>query len=91
MMEKIGDITKRVISNWVIEDEERNFDIEVVWNRIIDENLKGHTYVNGLKNNVLYIKVDSSCYLSILNMKRKEIIKKLENKGFKIKKMILKL
>ncbi len=85
-MEKIGDITKRVISNWIFEDEERNFDIEVVWNRIIDENLKGHTYVNGLKN-----KVDSSCYLSILNMKRKEIIKKLENKGFKIKKMILKL
>lgn len=91
MMEKIGDITKRVISNWVIKDEGRNLDIEVVWNRIIDENLKAHTYVNYLKNNILYIKVDSSCYLSILNMKKEEIIKKLENKGFKIKKIILKL
>jgi len=90
-MEKIGDITKRVISNWVIEDEGRNLDIEVVWNRIIDENLRGHTYVNGLINNILYVKVDSSCYLSILNMKKEEIIKKLKNKGFRIKKMVLKL
>ena len=90
-MEKIGDITKRVISNWVIEDERRNLDIEVVWNRIIDENLRGHTYVNGLRNNILYIKVDSSCYLSILNMRKEEIIKKLKNKGFRIKKMVLKL
>lgn len=90
-MEKIGDITKRVISNWVIEDERRNIDIEVVWNRIIDEDLRGHTYVNGLRNNILYIKVDSSCYLSILNMKKEEIIKKLKNKGFRIKKMVLKL
>ncbi len=90
-MEKIGDITKRVISNWVIEDERRNIDIEVVWNRIIDEDLRGHTYVNGLKNNILYVKVDSSCYLSILNMKKEEIIKKLKNKGFRIKKMVLKL
>ena len=90
-MEKIGDITKRVISNWVIEDEGRDIDIEVVWNRIIDENLRGHTYVNGVRNNILYVKVDSSCYLSILNMKKEEIIKKLKNKGFKIKKMVLKL
>mgnify|MGYP000026362341 CR=1 FL=1 len=90
-MEKIGDITKRVISNWVIEDEGRDIDIEVVWNRIIDENLRGHTYVNGLINNILYVKVDSSCYLSILNMKKEEIIKKLKNKGFRIKKMVLKL
>jgi len=91
MMEKIGDITKRVISNWVIEDEGRDIDIEVVWNRIIDENLKGHTYVNCLRNNILYVKVDSSCYLSILNIKKGEIIKKLKSKGFRIKKMVLKL
>jgi len=91
MIEKIGDITKRVISNWSVEEDCRDIDIEVIWNKIIDENLKGHTYVNGIKKDVLYIKVDSSCYLSILNMKKNEIIKKLKNKGFKIKRMVLKL
>ncbi len=92
MIEKIGDITKRVLESLnIVEKNERDFDIEVVWNKIIDEKLIGHSYVNGIKDNILYIKVDSSCYLSLLNMKKKEILKCLNNKGFNIKKIIIKL
>lgn len=91
MIEKIGDITKRVIHNQGIKEEERNTDIEVVWHKVVDENLKGHTYVNRLKGNKLYVKVDSSCYLSILNMKKQEIIKKLREKGFLVKELVVKM
>ncbi len=91
MIEKIGDITKRIVDIWKTEDKNREIDIDVLWNRIIDDNLQGHTYVKGMKNNILYIKVDSSCYLSLLNMKKKEILKKIKDNGFSIKKIVVKL
>ena len=90
-MERIGDIAKKIISNCIVEEDIRNDDIEVVWSRIVDENLRGHTYVNNFKKDILYIKVDSSCYLSILNMKKEQIIKKLKSKGFRIKKIVFRL
>lgn len=91
MIEKIGDIAKRILENWNVCDKERVDDIESVWCRIIDDDLKGHTYVNAFKNGILYIKVDSSCYRTVLNMRKQEIIKRLKRKNFNVKKIVIKL
>lgn len=82
-MEKIGEIVNRVIKNLELNlYENRNFDISVVWTRILEDQLKGQCYVLFEKDKNLYIKVNGSCYLSILKMRKKKFLMKLKEMGF---------
>ncbi len=90
-MEKIGDIIGKVVPALqqgrpqpVCPDspnERITGDVESVWCRIVDENLRAHSYVECVKKDTLFVKVDSSCYLSALKMKTGEILKKLRDSG----------
>ncbi|MCS7180120.1 MAG: DUF721 domain-containing protein [bacterium] len=82
-IEKIDKIIKKVLNNIEkLPDKNRNVEIGVLWPRIIDDNLKGKSYVLYEKEQKLYIKVEKSCYLSILRMNKKRIMEKLKENGF---------
>ncbi|HOK55812.1 MAG TPA: DciA family protein [bacterium] len=81
--EKIDSIVKRVLNKIEIPDEKnRNIDITVLWPRIIDEKMRGKSYVLYEKEKKLYIKVENSCFLSLCRMNKKKIIEKLKEFGF---------
>lgn len=82
-MEKIDKIVKEVIKG--IKDKyekNRNIDISVLWTKLINEKLKGKCYVLYEKEKNLYVKVESSCCLSLLRIQKKQIMNKLKEYGF---------
>jgi hypothetical protein len=81
--EKIEKIVGRVLHHLTYEeDSTRNLDIESTWCRIIDSSLKAHSYVVNMKDNALWVRVDSSCYLAECNIRKKQLIQKLNRNGF---------
>ena len=60
----------------------RNLDIESAWMRIIDDGFKAHSYVERIYNDKLFIKIDSSCYLSAFNLQKRDLLKKIHEAGF---------
>lgn len=81
--QKIGEIARKIVKEIKkgVKEDIRVFDIESLWYKIIDENLKGHCYVIGEKKGDLIVKVDGSCYLSELKRKKEKILKKLKEAG----------
>lgn len=63
-------------------DNLRALDIESAWMKIIDDRFKAHSYVETIHNGRLLIKIDSSCYLSAFNIKKQELLKKIQKAGF---------
>jgi len=87
-MERIGDVVKRVISKKGQIDGIRKIDdIDAVWYRVVDEDLGSHSYVVKVKGGILTIRVDSRCYLTELKRKEKEILSRLQEYGWKTKRI----
>lgn len=95
-MERIGDIISKIIPSLnqgkPLVPNGQDFyknrvvgDIEGLWCRVVDEDLRAHSYVEFVRNNTLFVKVDSSCYLSILKMKSRDILTRLQDAGTNIK------
>lgn len=94
-VEKIGDIIGRVVpsmknrpsratSGKAVKPRDNTRiggDIESLWCRVVDENMRAHSYVEFLRNGTLFVKVDSSCFLSALAMQRSAILARLREAG----------
>jgi len=85
-IERIDKILKNIKEGIEVKlEKSRNIDISVLWPRLIEENLRGKSYVLFEKEGDLYIKVESGCFLSLLRMKKNQIIRKLKESGFNYK------
>lgn len=97
-MEKIDSIVGRVVdalkhspdgggkipATGILLQQDRSVDdIDSLWCKIVDDNMKAHSYVEGVKQNTLFVRVDSSCCLSALKMKSREILAQLKASGCK--------
>ncbi len=89
MEEKIGEVIKKIINKIDVVEERKIKDIEVLWNRVVDEKIRGYSYTVGIKKNVLIVKVDGSCILNEFRIRKEEIKKKLKNFGIKDIKFII--
>lgn len=63
------------------QDNRISDDIESLWCKLVDEDLRAHSYVEFLRQGTLFVKVDSSCYLSALKMKSSDILVRLKKSG----------
>jgi hypothetical protein len=82
-IERIDSVLKRVLNKIETENEKnRNIDITVLWPRIIDEKIRGKSYVLYEKEKRLYVKVENGCFLSVLKMNKKKILTRLKEFGF---------
>ncbi len=93
-MEKIGNIIGRVLNEAekkgtgkkeVFNDIRDNRDIDSLWFKIVDEKLKAHSYVEKVRHNVLFVRVDGSCYLAEGQMKKREILSRLRTAGYYVR------
>jgi predicted nucleic acid-binding Zn ribbon protein len=67
-------------------------DIESTWCKMVDDDIRAHSYVEFLRHDELFVKVDSSCYLTVLKMRSKDILAKLNAAGWgNIKKITFRM
>jgi predicted nucleic acid-binding Zn ribbon protein len=91
-MEKIGSIVSRVVDSLGkdagssakdrSQSERITGDIESAWCKVVNDDIRAHSYVESCRQDELIVKVDSSCYLTLLKMKSKEILEKLKAAGW---------
>lgn len=81
--QKIGEIAKKVIEEVKrgVLEENRILDIDTLWYKIIEEDLRGHCYVLGKRKGNLLVKVDGSCYLIEFKRRKNHILEKLKKAG----------
>ena len=81
--QRVGEIARKVIEEIKkgIVEENRILDIDTVWCKIIDEDLKGHCYVLEKRKGILFVKVDSSCYLMEFKRRKSQILERLKKAG----------
>ncbi len=67
--------------------------ISEAWNKTIDENIKKHTKIENVKDDILYIKAESPAWIYEIKSKKKEIIEKINQSYAKevLKDMKIKL
>ena len=69
-----------VLTDLRIERRQAETEILKVWNHLIDPNITAHAQPTGLHNGTLFVKVDSSVWLSeIVRYRRREILERLQH------------
>ena len=93
-MEKIGSIVSRVMDSLSKDaglsakdrrhgqEERTTGDIESAWCKVVDDESRAHSYVEFLRQDELFVKVDSSCYLTVLKMRSRDILARLKAAGW---------
>ncbi len=83
--DRIKDIIDRMFVDKTEEDLciARGGDIDVVWSRVVPENIRAHSYIVKDMKKRLVVRVDSSCYLAEMKFREKDILKRLRDAGIK--------
>jgi len=75
----VGEVLPRVAKGLYLERRRTEVEIVKVWNSLIDPNIVAHAQPAGIRNGTLFVKVDSSVWLSeIVRYRRKEILNQLQ-------------
>ncbi len=78
-VKKLGDLVQKV-ARVVKAKSKANRSISAKWTEIADQDILEHTDVKGLKNGVLYVRVDSATWLHYITaFKKEELLKSVQN------------
>jgi hypothetical protein len=73
-------IVSKVMADLKMDSRQAEIEILKVWNSLIDPNIVAHAQPANLRNGTLFVRVDSSAWLSeIVRYRRKEILDRLQN------------
>lgn len=73
-------VVSRVLGDLKIDSRRAEIEIVKVWNSLIDPNIAAHAQPANLRNGTLFVRVDSSVWLSeIVRYRRKEILDRLQH------------
>lgn len=85
--EILGDIFKKLSSERVY----LSIRIQKVWETIVDRSEALHTRIEEFRNGMLMVNVDSSARLFQINLKKKEILGKLQKEIPEVKTILFKM
>ena len=77
-MEQIKDIISGVIGKLSVQNSGHSQQIQQAWQKTVGEKVAKHTFVEGLKDGKLFVKVDSPVAAFQLNLKRNQILRELQ-------------
>lgn len=78
-MVSAGVVLKRLAKELAIESAIKLSELEAKWEKIFDESLTKHIYPSDIKDDILYINVDSPIWIQELTYMKKELEEKLKN------------
>jgi predicted nucleic acid-binding Zn ribbon protein len=90
-MDNIKDVIGKVIGNLSSRDFSGQDKLAIFWNKVIDPKDLNHTKIIGLKNNKLYIAVDSSAWMFHLRSKKESILSRLSEDMHDVKDIIFRI
>jgi predicted nucleic acid-binding Zn ribbon protein len=91
VMENIKDIVKTVIGNIAQRNPDAEYRAERIWEKIIAENERKHTKVAGIKEEVLFVHVDSPAWLHHMRTRQNSIFQRLSEEIPGIKQIRFKM
>jgi predicted nucleic acid-binding Zn ribbon protein len=72
-------VVSNVLTDLKMDSRRAEMEIVKVWNSLIDPNVVAHAQPANLRNGTLFVRVDSSAWLSeIVRYRRKEILERLQ-------------
>lgn len=73
-------VVSRVLADLKMDSRQAEIEIVKVWNALLDPNIVAHAQPANLRNGTLFVRVDSSVWLSeIVRYRRKEILDRLQH------------
>jgi len=90
-MDAIRDIVKTVIGNMAQQNPDAYNKTERIWENLIDAKERKHTRVMGLKEEVLFVHVDSPAWMYHMRVKQGSLLKKLKDEVPGIKQIRFKM
>ncbi|HIJ60899.1 MAG TPA: DUF721 domain-containing protein, partial [Nitrospirae bacterium] len=72
-MVSAGVVLKRLAKELAIESAIKLSELEAKWEKIFDESLTKHIYPSDIKDDILYINVDSPIWIQELTYMKKEL------------------
>jgi predicted nucleic acid-binding Zn ribbon protein len=73
-------VVSKVLGDLKMDSRCAEIEIVKVWNSLLDPNIAAHAQPANLRNGTLFVRVDSSVWLSeIVRYRRKEILDRLQN------------
>ena len=77
-MDNIEEIVKSVIGKIAQHQPNHQIELEKIWNRFVDGNSRKHASFQGVKNNTIYVVVDSPIRLHQLKSKKNILLRKFK-------------
>ncbi len=72
-------VVSKVLADLKMDSRQAEIEIVKVWNSLLDPNIVAHAQPANLRNGTLFVRVDSSVWLSeIVRYRRKEILDRLQ-------------
>ena len=72
-------VVSKVLADLKMDSRQAEIEIVKVWNSLLDPNIVAHAQPANLRNGTLFVRVDSSAWLSeIVRYRRKEILDRLQ-------------
>lgn len=90
-MDAIKDIVAQVIKDIAAQRRLEGTKIERLWENVCDPADARHTKIKGLKNDVLWVDVESPVWLYSLNIKKRKILERLREEVDEIKNIRFKI
>ncbi len=90
-MEEIKDIVKKVVENLSSQGQSEITLIHGVWKRILNRQELKHSKLTGIKDDTLYINVDSPAWFYQFNLNKQKILERLQKEFPYVKKIYFKI
>ena len=91
MMDDIKNIVGCVIGNIAEKNPHPENRVERIWMNLLNEQERAHTKIFGIKENTLFVYVDSPAWLHQMRIKQSKILKQLKEEVSDIKYIRLKI
>ncbi|HOY09027.1 MAG TPA: DciA family protein [Candidatus Omnitrophota bacterium] len=90
-MEEIKNIIHNVIDHLSGQPLNKDQELFVLWETLLEDTEKKHVQLSGLKSGTLYVNVDSSAWLYQMKLKKTRILERIQTEFSDIQKMYIKI
>jgi len=90
-MEDIRSVLQSVMGSLSSKTTVKEEDVHSVWKSSVEEKMREHTEVFGIKNDALYVSVDCSAWMYQCRIQTKKLLKKIQHHFPKIQKIYFKI
>ncbi len=90
-MDEIKDIIKNVVGKLSTQAPQKQQEILDAWERVTNNLERKHTKITRFQNKILTVHVDAPAFLYQINLKKKKILKRLQEENINVEKVYFRI